>query len=52
MVNIGSDRRCLARHGEIIRYNNNYPPTPGPHLMKTDSDDRKGTLRKGRLTHV
>ena len=38
MVNIGTDRRCLARHGEIIRHNNNYPPTPGPHSMKTDSD--------------
>jgi len=38
MVNIGSDRRCLARHGEIIRHKHNYPPTPGPHSMETDLD--------------
>ena len=38
MVNIGSDRRCLARHGEIIRHKHNYPPTPRPHSMETDLD--------------
>jgi hypothetical protein len=37
VVIIGSDRWCLARHGEIIRHNINDPPTPGRHLMRTDS---------------